>query len=78
MLLSGIIFCGLLLSSHAVLAQDFSITEDCKGKVEQAETTNDLSVYDECGFNDVKIAWDEWAGLASQKKYQKALYQLCA
>ena len=78
MLLSGIIFCGLLLSSHAVLAQDLPIAEDCKSKVEQAETTNDLSVYDECGFNDVKIAWDEWAGLASQKKYQKALYQLCA
>ena len=78
MLLFSAVFAGLFLSAHAVLAQDLSISDECKKKVEQAETTNDLSVYDSCGFNDVKVAWDEWAGLASQKKYKKAQYQLCA
>ena len=77
MFLFSTVFVGLLLSAHGAVAQDLSITEECKNKVEQAETTNDLSVYDTCGFNDVKLAWDEWAGLASQKKYKKALYQLC-
>ncbi len=77
MFLFNVVFSGLLFLSHGALAQDLSITADCKNLVEQAEITNDLSVYDICGFNDVKLAWDEWAGLASQKKYKKALYQLC-
>ena len=38
---------------------------------------NDTNVYDLCGFNDPDVAWTKWSGLASQKHWKKALYQLC-
>ncbi len=76
---------GLALGCAAVLgwqvsalAQD-DIPIDCLTLLMVAEETPDadMSVYDTCGFNNEKIAWSQWAGLASEKKMKKALFQLC-
>ena len=74
-------FLGLLLLSSmlttSVMAQTLDVSE-CETKIAGAETTADISVYDECGFNNADTAWNTWAGWVSQKEYKKALYQLCA
>lgn len=66
---------GSILTT-SVMAQTSVLTE-CEEKVAQAETNQEVAVYDECGFNNVDTAWNTWAGWVSQKEYKKALYQLC-
>lgn len=39
--------------------------------------TNDVRIFDECGFNDEKLTWSRWAPFASQKKSKRALYEIC-
>ena len=73
------LFSLLLLTSMlsgTVMAQT-TVPSECETKIAQSETTADISVYDECGFNNVDMAWNTWAGWVSQKEYKKALYQLC-
>lgn len=72
-----IVFIVYLLLPTAVLAQSAINVSECKELLARAEKTGDLSVYDSCGFNDEKTAWNEWAGFVSQKQYKQALYQLC-
>ncbi|MBQ9738924.1 MAG: sel1 repeat family protein [Alphaproteobacteria bacterium] len=67
----------LLLSSMLSLPVMAQTSAECEAKIAQAETTQDVMVYDECGFNNVETAWNTWAGWVSQKEYKKALYQLC-
>ena len=39
--------------------------------------TDDIHIFDECGFNDEKLTWSRWAPYASQKKSKRALYEIC-
>lgn len=64
-------------SAQAQNHQNLQAPQDCDKMVAQAEITNDENVYNLCGFNDPDAAWTTWAGLASQKNWKKALYQLC-
>ena len=74
LLVLGMAFC---LPLHAQTAQKLQAPQDCNQMVAQAEVNNDTNVYDLCGFNDPDVAWTKWSGLASQKHWKKALYQLC-
>ena len=71
----SLLLLGSVLSVSAMAQAP--ISSECELKIAQAETTTDMAVYDECGFNNVDMAWDTWAGWVSQKEYKKALYQLC-
>ena len=67
----------LLLSTLLSLSVKAQVSAECEVKIAAAEATQDVAVYDECGFNNVDTAWNTWAGWVSQKEYKKALYQLC-
>ncbi|MGN1063011.1 MAG: hypothetical protein ACI4QM_01635 [Alphaproteobacteria bacterium] len=70
------VFSFLMVS--AAWAQTVAPTvEKCRVALGKAELNTDTSVYGACGFDDEQVAWDVWAGWVSQKKYKKALYQLC-
>lgn len=60
-----------------VLAQTSSM--NCENVLTRLETgeTNDVLLYDKCGFNDEKVVWNKWAAYASENKMKKALYQIC-
>lgn len=70
---------GLTLGVIGVqaVAQNFPPVTDCNQEIAEAENNNDTAVYDRCGFNDPDVAWTKWSGLASQKNWRKAMYQLC-
>lgn len=68
---------AISLPLHAQVSSKLQAPQDCDQMVAEAEVTNNTNVYDLCGFNDPDIAWTKWSGLASQKHWEKALYQLC-
>ena len=39
--------------------------------------TDDIRIFDECGFDDEKLTWSRWAPFATQKKARRALYEIC-
>ena len=49
----------------------------CETAIEMAEKDPNSSVYEQCGFNDADLAWNQWAGFVSQKEFKRALYELC-
>lgn len=68
----------LLLSLISIpLYAQTVVSENCKQLIEQAETTDDLDIYDDCGFLQGPTALSTWNEYALDKKLKKALYQLC-
>lgn len=55
------------------------VSEACESILARLETNEltDVSLYDECGFNNESLVWGKWSGYVSENKMKKALYEIC-
>ena len=60
-----------------VLAQTFSLSQECQEAVRIAESVRTPDIYDNCDFGNEKKALEEWAPWAEREKAGQALYEIC-
>ena len=74
------LFFVCLLPLKNLLAQESQNAEiSCMQIIEKLETgeLTDETLYDKCGFHNKELAWNKWAGIVSEKKFKRAIFELC-
>lgn len=66
---------GILLALSATAQTQYEL-DNCQGMIVASEEDYNASVYEECGFHDLKTAISYWAPLAEQNEWKAALYEI--
>ena len=73
-----IIFCLLFLWQGMAFANtELAPEKRCEHLIGIAERKQMDWIYQKCGFDADEKAFDKWGAIVTEKKYKKAMYQLC-